>query len=460
MRRPAPPRASSGRGRAAGRRRAAGPAARRPARLPPTAAQPVLGLGPGQAVGVDAVSGDRGRSTHTDPPRTARTARATASVTDGRRSPRPASVTRWRHVDVGGVDARPASVEVREQPGCAQGEPMVLGVVALGDDVMIRLPAGRDHAVEQVGQRDDERGRRRPAEHTGRVPVDDGVSRAAHAAQVEVEHAAEVACGVVAGLPPAQVAVHHDDVEQRLQRIVGVQHRRGQPVAARSRRRSAAGPGRRAGWSCSRRRGSGARPERRSGAPRRSSRRGSRAATGRRGRRPSSRSAYGSSGSSAGRCWRSRAPRPPAVRPGRRRSPPASGISKSSSRSRSGSPIWPRVRPGASGPSGVWCSGTGRWPGHRRRLDRPPGEVLAASAAQLGDEVVGVRVGRLEHRVHERAERRPRGQIGHRRGNSRRLAAARLVDHRDLARPRRRGARPRARCRRRPTPPPARISPE
>ena len=70
-----------------------------------------------------------------------------------------------------------------------------------------------------------------------------GVSGAAHAAQVEVEHAAEVTRGVVAGLPPAQVAVHHDGVEQRLQRVVGVQHRRRRAGPGRTPPRSAARSG-------------------------------------------------------------------------------------------------------------------------------------------------------------------------------------------------------------------------
>ena len=64
-----------------------------------------------------------------------------------------------------------------------------------------------------------------------------GVSGAAHAAHEQVQHAAEMSRRVVARLPPPQKAVQHNAVQQRLQRIVRVQHRLDQPRPARSRRR-------------------------------------------------------------------------------------------------------------------------------------------------------------------------------------------------------------------------------
>ena len=87
---------------------------------------------------------------------------------------------------------------------------------------------GARPAVEEVAQLDDQRGRRAPREHAARDAVDDRRVRADHAAQEQVEDAGEVAVGVVARQAPAQVAVQRDGVEQRLQRVVRVLHRRGQ----------------------------------------------------------------------------------------------------------------------------------------------------------------------------------------------------------------------------------------
>ena len=80
-------------------------------------------------------------------------------------------------------------------------------------------------SVQQVGQRGDQRDRRLPREDPARAAVDARRLRPAHAAEVEVEHAAEVLGRVVVGQPPAQVAVEDDGVEQRLERVVGVAHR-------------------------------------------------------------------------------------------------------------------------------------------------------------------------------------------------------------------------------------------
>ena len=63
-----------------------------------------------------------------------------------------------------------------------------------------------------------------PGEHAARLPVDDRYVGTGHAAQEQVQGAAQVTVGGVAGQPPPQVAVQGDDVEQRLQRVVGVLH--------------------------------------------------------------------------------------------------------------------------------------------------------------------------------------------------------------------------------------------
>jgi hypothetical protein len=58
------------------------------------------------------------------------------------------------------------------------------------------------------------------------VAVDDRGLGAAHAAQEEVEHPAEVLLRGVRRQSPAQEAVQHHGVEQRLERVMAVQHRR------------------------------------------------------------------------------------------------------------------------------------------------------------------------------------------------------------------------------------------
>ena len=66
--------------------------------------------------------------------------------------------------------------------------------------------------------------RRPPGEHAAGHAVDHRRVGPGHPAQEQVEHAGEVALGVVAGQPPAQVAVQRDRVEQRLQRVVRALH--------------------------------------------------------------------------------------------------------------------------------------------------------------------------------------------------------------------------------------------
>ena len=235
----------------------------------------------------------------------------------------------------------------------------------------------------------DQRHRRPPAKTPAGCAVGQRGVGAAHAPHVEVEHAAEVPLGVVRRQPPAQVAVQHHRVEQRLERVVRVQHRLGQPGRGVVGGASARCRAPRAGWSCSRRRRSGPprRPPWACAAPRRSSRRGSRAAAGRRAAAASSRAAYGASGSSAARCARSSGARSRRCTssPRSRTSPPASGNSKSSSRSRSRSGTRPSVCPGTSGPSGVSCSGTSAaasW--SAVDVGRPPAQLLGDPVAQLG----------------------------------------------------------------------------
>ena len=58
------------------------------------------------------------------------------------------------------------------------------------------------------------------------VPSTVGVSRPGHPAHEQVEHAGEMALGVIAAQPPAQVAVQRRGVQQRLQAVVRALHLR------------------------------------------------------------------------------------------------------------------------------------------------------------------------------------------------------------------------------------------
>ena len=239
----------------------------------------------------------------------------------------------------------------------------------------------------------------RPAEHARRVPVDDRGVRAAHAAHEQVEHAAEVPLGVVAGQPPAQEAVQHNGVQQRLQRVVGVQHRLGQPGRAVV--------------------GGGHRPTRLAepvglvvdhheprptdpvdpGDPQHHVDRAGQVAAqrliaerpagpaGRRtppaGRRPEQVPA------TAGATSRSR------TRAARsRRSPPASGNSKSSSRSRSARPMSASVRPGRAVPAGSRAAAAAPRRAASAAARRPATSAAARETCveQLGPQV-GARAG-------------------------------------------------------------------
>ena len=166
--------------------------------------------------------------------------------------------------------------------------------------------------------------------------------------------------GFVPGLAPAQKTMQHNGIQQRLQRVVGVQHRLDELRPAVVGGRHELGRDHRAGWSCNRRPDSGAPAI---GHPQHHVDRSRQIATQRLAaeRHRLSRSAYGHIGSAGARCSRSTAPISASRISGicaSLRSPRAKGISKSSSRSRSCIPISRRVSPSASGPSTVSCIGT------------------------------------------------------------------------------------------------------
>src|SRR5437764_6757313 len=73
-----------------------------------------------------------------------------------------------------------------------------------------------------------ESGGRSPAEDTARLPVDDRCLGATHATQEQIEHATEIAVGVISAGTPAQVAVQRYEIEQKLQRIMSLEQRLGQ----------------------------------------------------------------------------------------------------------------------------------------------------------------------------------------------------------------------------------------
>ena len=222
-----------------------------------------------------AVSRIVARSMKTWPRRGPRTASATARTTVGSASPASAQ-SRCPDVHVGGGE-HADRVERLEQPGRARREAHVEAVALVdrgvgvsgaaagsssmsGSWVMRRRPGSLRASTSAAGGRQ--------ANTPQGTPSTAGVSGPDHAAHEQVQDPAEVAVGVVARQPPAQVAVQRDGVEQRLQRVVRLLHLRGQrggavvPGGQRLARRA------RAGWSCSRRRRSGARRPRRAAARR------------------------------------------------------------------------------------------------------------------------------------------------------------------------------------------------
>ena len=122
-------------------------------------------------------------------------------------------------VDVGCLD-HTSRVELGQQSGGPRDHTVVERVDGLDGAHGVRPP------VEQIGQLGDQGRRWCPREDPGRVTIGQRGVLPAHAAQIEVEHATQMATRVVARLPPAQVAVDDDDVQQGLEWIVGVHHGR------------------------------------------------------------------------------------------------------------------------------------------------------------------------------------------------------------------------------------------
>ena len=146
----APPRASSGRGRA-GRCSTRSTPLRRPAGWRATAACQAAGVGPGQRRVVrERRSATVARSTQTEPWRTARTASATASSTCSSCSPAsaPSRAATWTSAAV----EHPGHVERREQAGRRRS------ASRRSCASLDRLEAARSscghHPVQQVGERD------------------------------------------------------------------------------------------------------------------------------------------------------------------------------------------------------------------------------------------------------------------------------------------------------------------
>ena len=203
---------------------------------PPRPRRPRPGPGPGRR------PGSRTPSRPAPPGRPGRRRAAPA------RRPRRQLAEPPGDVHVGGGDHR-RGVERRQQRTGPQRGARSVRVAAHGV-----LPSSRSDrsSTSAVG------GRHEITPH-GR-PVDDGGARPAHAAHEQVQRAAQVLVGVVAGQPPAQVPVQRNGVQQQLQRVVRAPSSPRPWRPAGSARWSAArrpGP---AGWSCSRRRGSGCAP--------------------------------------------------------------------------------------------------------------------------------------------------------------------------------------------------------
>jgi hypothetical protein len=97
--------------------------------------------------------------------------------------------------------------------------------------------------------------RRPPAEHPARLPADHRRLRPPYAPQEQIPHPAQMPRRVMAGLAPPQKPVQHNAVQQRLQGVIGVRHRRSRlrrPVIRRRQRPRRGSPSRsnalQAGW--------------------------------------------------------------------------------------------------------------------------------------------------------------------------------------------------------------------
>ena len=275
------------------------------------------------------------------------------------------------------------------------------------------------------------------------MPVDHRRVRPAHAAHEQVQHAAEMSCRVIARLSPAQEPVQHNAVQQRLQRIVGVQHRLDQPRPAVVRRRQ-----RLVGV---------AQPVRlvvdhQVAAHRRTR---STASTDplRYPRSDWSPSASLDQPVGVGRQrvvgWQMLAQQVADVAQldvRRCRTQIAAGQRKLEvhlPQPISQTDLAQRHASGQRAQRGVVHRHHRRRQLGSRHVDRPPHRVLADLRLQLGGQIGRERVGGLQHRVHQRAELRALRQIGHRRRHVRRRTAAEPAGCR---RPRRPARRPPARC--------------
>ena len=260
-----------------------------------------------------------------------------------------------------------------------------------------------------------------PREHAARRAVEHGGVGARHPAQEQVQHAREVLVGVVARQAPAQVAVQRDRVEQGLEPVVGAAHLRGERGRRVVAERQLLVGERRASSSCSRRSRSAGRAGRVGGADTRATR--SMLPV----RKP--RTLERSAGSS------SRPRRRPGDRPGARWARRTPAIASRVSRPLGSSPptsgklepelVQPVARgadPGGAGRRRAARAASrspraARRPRRRRCRARAAGEPRRARPArQRRVEILGGEVGRLEHAVHERAERDPDGHPAKRRG--------------------------------------------
>ena len=409
---PGTPRASSGRGRARRPRRARTPACA--TRLAATrSTQP----SPGQASPLGQRLGGQpgaGRGTPTRAAATAPPARARARR---RRRARAASAWIRRATWTSAASTTPGGVEAAEHAG--QRRARSGGRAGRRSRTARSSDAPSSRSLSSVTSAAGGDQSKTPAT----CPSIDRRLGAAHAAQEEVEDAAEVARRVVRRQPPAQVAVQDDGVEQRLERVVAVQHRPGHLGAAVVGRRSAASRARRAGWSCSRRRRSGDRRRRHRrparAAPRRSTRTGSPAAPARRaGRRAGRRTTRAGRRRAGGGAAAGATSREPDVG-ARPLGPVAAG--QRELEVELAEPVTHRdvdqAQPGRERTERGVLRGQQRRRRSRRRRRRPATTAAArgcgppARLAQVGR----LGVGQLEHAVHEAAEGRPRRQVGHRR---------------------------------------------
>ena len=231
-RRAGAPRASSGRGRGACRRAAAGARPIRRPRRPRRAGSPRSPAAQSSGGGQGSAARSTGSSASTvgrvadrrevdvDVARAAGRARR-ARRRARRRGPRrrrapPSRRATWTSA----AASTPASLNARSRPGRM---PRAADVERVGER-RVRLDHAAPLAVERGAQRGHERARRPPGEDAARRAVDGRRAGAGHPAQEQVEDARQVAVGVVARQPPAQVAVQRDGVEQRLQPVVGALH--------------------------------------------------------------------------------------------------------------------------------------------------------------------------------------------------------------------------------------------